>query len=181
MTDLDTRTLAALMATTGDVADLIGRPAWHAQAACRTAERNTFYPAPTDEEGNAAAKAICARCSVRTTCLEQNIDEPHGVWGGMTEHERAAAIRTEGGRVLVRRSRTIGANTRAVLKRIADDGGTYHGSGAQLLRDALGPRHTAGNSAMTKIARRGYVTTTTDGTHIVAVTLTDAGREWLKK
>ncbi len=36
------------------------------------------------------AKAICAQCPVRRPCLEYalTIHEQHGIWGGLTEHDR---------------------------------------------------------------------------------------------
>ena len=42
-----------------------------------------------------AALSLCARCSVRDVCAEFAIDnaEPIGVWGGMTERERARELR----------------------------------------------------------------------------------------
>ncbi|TSD40537.1 WhiB family transcriptional regulator [Rhodococcus sp. KBS0724] len=38
-----------------------------------------------------AAKKICGDCPVRSHCLTHALDtpEPHGVWGAMTERERA--------------------------------------------------------------------------------------------
>jgi WhiB family redox-sensing transcriptional regulator len=42
------------------------------------------------------AKAICAVCPVQVECLEYAIRtrEPHGVWGGLSEMERRAMLRT---------------------------------------------------------------------------------------
>ncbi|MGW3634109.1 WhiB family transcriptional regulator [Streptomyces sp. NPDC005122] len=41
------------------------------------------------------AKAVCARCPVRTECLGEALDEriEFAVWGGMTERERRALLR----------------------------------------------------------------------------------------
>lgn len=38
------------------------------------------------------AKEVCARCPVRTECLGHalRVQEPYGVWGGLTEDERRA-------------------------------------------------------------------------------------------
>jgi len=46
--------------------------------------------------GGNARKAIkvCETCEIRTDCLEQFIDEPHGVFGGKTVDQRQA-IRVE--------------------------------------------------------------------------------------
>ncbi|MGH3321327.1 MAG: WhiB family transcriptional regulator [Streptosporangiaceae bacterium] len=44
-----------------------------------------------DSAAVSAAKAICSRCPVRRECLVWALEtgEPHGVWGGLTEQERA--------------------------------------------------------------------------------------------
>jgi Transcription factor WhiB len=67
---------------------LPGRPA------CRDADPDVFFPGPG--ESDAAAKAICAACPVRLTCLAIAITnrERAGVWGGLNldpEHQDMAA------------------------------------------------------------------------------------------
>lgn len=61
---------------------------WQDEAACagRTSE---MYP--VDDAGEAAAKAICARCPVVEPCAEaaRVNREPAGVWGGQTPTERS--------------------------------------------------------------------------------------------
>lgn len=37
----------------------------------------------------ATAKSVCAGCDLRLQCLETGLDEPVGIWGGLTEDERA--------------------------------------------------------------------------------------------
>lgn len=63
-----------------------------ARAACRQLAVNGFYPDPNDAAGTAAAKAICGRCLVRSECLTWALTtrEQFGVWGGLSEAERAA-------------------------------------------------------------------------------------------
>ena len=41
------------------------------------------------------AKAICASCAVRQSCLEYSLAarEREGVWGGLTERERRRIVR----------------------------------------------------------------------------------------
>lgn len=79
--------------------------AWSDRSACRDADPDLFYP--PDDEGRdntarlsreAAAKAICGRCRVRTDCLLTALagKEPFGVWGGLTERERTAALTRAG-------------------------------------------------------------------------------------
>ena len=69
------------------------RDTWRQAAACRGYEANTFYP--ETPEGVAVAKRICAGCKVREMCLETALrnQERHGVWGGLTERERARLVR----------------------------------------------------------------------------------------
>jgi WhiB family redox-sensing transcriptional regulator len=66
---------------------------WRQQAACRGLEPEIFFPA-TDEEAG-AAKAVCAVCSVRESCLEHALHnrEKEGIWGGATERERRRILR----------------------------------------------------------------------------------------
>lgn len=69
---------------------------WQLRAACRGPHATVFFPPPRFERKHerlareAAAKAICATCTVRRECLEYSlaIREPHGIWGGLTESER---------------------------------------------------------------------------------------------
>lgn len=69
---------------------------WQRDAACRGPETTVFFPPASgerrDERERREAKAvvICGQCSVRTECLEYAlaIREPHGIWGGLNEHER---------------------------------------------------------------------------------------------
>jgi WhiB family transcriptional regulator, redox-sensing transcriptional regulator len=62
---------------------------WQAEASCRGVDAELFFP-PTDEEAG-AAKSICETCPVRLACLAFALErnERFGVWGGMTEKERA--------------------------------------------------------------------------------------------
>jgi WhiB family redox-sensing transcriptional regulator len=74
--------LAALMAGDG-TADM-----WQDRALCAETDPEAFYP---DKGGSTReAKAVCARCDVRTECLQFALanDERFGIWGGMSERER---------------------------------------------------------------------------------------------
>ena len=66
---------------------------WRDHAACRGVDPDIFYP--VTEEESEVAKAICAMCSVRSSCLEHALAgrEKEGVWGGATEKERRRIIR----------------------------------------------------------------------------------------
>lgn len=69
---------------------------WQQHGRCRDTDASVFFPPPTfehkpDREAREAkAKAICAECPVRISCLEWAlaVDEPYGVWGGHSEAER---------------------------------------------------------------------------------------------
>jgi WhiB family redox-sensing transcriptional regulator len=77
---------------------------WQAKAACRGPQAAVFFPPTTFERKDekeireSRAKAICATCSVRRSCLEYalRIREPHGIWGGLNEVERKQVLARRG-------------------------------------------------------------------------------------
>lgn len=75
---------------------------WRHDAACRDEDPELFFPVSEVGPGarqTAEAKAVCARCPVRTRCLDYALDNglDFGIFGGTTETER---------RNLLRRTRT---------------------------------------------------------------------------
>lgn len=66
---------------------------WRELGACRGLDPGIFYP--EEDEDASDAKAVCAECRVRVTCLEFALShrEKQGVWGGATERERRRIIR----------------------------------------------------------------------------------------
>jgi WhiB family redox-sensing transcriptional regulator len=74
---------------------------WQLDAACRDLDSSVFFH-PEGERGSARArrqeqaKAVCATCPVLRQCAEHalRVREPYGVWGGMTEEERAEMYTT---------------------------------------------------------------------------------------
>lgn len=68
---------------------------WRSQAACRGLDPSIFYPVGDSDEEAAEAKAVCAQCPIRQTCLEHALSrrEREGIWGGATERERRRIIR----------------------------------------------------------------------------------------
>lgn len=76
-------------------------PTWRSQAACRSSDASPFYPPSSTESKDdrrareAAARALCAQCPVRTPCLDYAlfVKEPYGIWGGLTEVERRRLVR----------------------------------------------------------------------------------------
>lgn len=70
---------------------------WQERAACREADPELFFSPEVEYaqqrlDREAEAKAICARCPVRTDCLEFRLADERqtdgGIWGGLDEYER---------------------------------------------------------------------------------------------
>lgn len=80
----------------GPIADLWD---WQMEGACRGEDSRLFFH-PEGERGSsraareASAKAVCMRCPVIQDCLRHALAtrEPYGVWGGMSETERAELL-----------------------------------------------------------------------------------------
>jgi WhiB family redox-sensing transcriptional regulator len=71
--------------------------------ACRDSDPELFFP----ERGRGfvsgsyrrqyeEAAAVCAGCPVRARCLEENLDVPFGIWGGLDPHDRGKLLAAEG-------------------------------------------------------------------------------------
>jgi WhiB family transcriptional regulator, redox-sensing transcriptional regulator len=70
---------------------------WRLRAACRDVDSAVFFPPdgerpPQRDARETRAKAICGGCPVIRQCAAYAIQygERHGVWGGLSEQERAA-------------------------------------------------------------------------------------------
>lgn len=63
---------------------------WVEDAACASTDPEAFFPTNGETRDEAAAKRVCAACDVRIECLQYalDVDEPHGIWGGLTALER---------------------------------------------------------------------------------------------
>ncbi len=82
---------------------------WRSEAACRDVDAEVFFPVGTTGQALVTAeeaKAICARCAVRISCLAFAIEanQQFGIWGGYDEEER---------REIRRRRRTMTLPTKA--------------------------------------------------------------------
>jgi WhiB family redox-sensing transcriptional regulator len=86
-----------------DIRRLPGRTAelweWRVHGVCRGMDSaRFFYPGGERnshrERREEAAKKICAHCPVLTDCRAHalQVQEPYGIWGGLTEHERLAIL-----------------------------------------------------------------------------------------
>lgn len=76
-----------------------GHAPWMAEGACRDHDPDLFFPIGSGQAGGAQvqrATSICHECDVETECLRYALINhvQHGIWGGRTEQERAAMIRT---------------------------------------------------------------------------------------
>lgn len=73
---------------------------WQYKGACNGVDTELFY-LPHNARGAEKlqqikeAKAVCAKCPVIEQCLNFAIktEEPHGIWGGLTEEERVTIVR----------------------------------------------------------------------------------------
>src|SRR5450755_3422037 len=73
---------------------------WRSLSACRDTDTELFFPLSAWGPGQAqiaSAKAICARCEVRSSCLQFALSsgQEFGVWGGTGEDERRAMRRAQ--------------------------------------------------------------------------------------
>jgi WhiB family redox-sensing transcriptional regulator len=69
---------------------------WQLDAACRDTNNDVFFHPPGERKRHrqqriSAAKQVCAACPVITQCREHALAavEPYGIWGGLSEDERA--------------------------------------------------------------------------------------------
>jgi WhiB family redox-sensing transcriptional regulator len=72
---------------------------WLRSAACLGEDPELFFPVGTSGPALreiAAAKRICARCTVVTQCLAFSLSsgQTSGLWGGTCEEERDVLLRT---------------------------------------------------------------------------------------
>lgn len=70
---------------------------WFRQAACQDQDPDLFFPVARTS-GDVylnRAKQICARCPVKTACLEWALSTgtDYGVWGGLSADERRSLRR----------------------------------------------------------------------------------------
>lgn len=78
-------------AVDGLLAQLLNRPAWHADAACAEHPELSWFPGKSAARAAERAKAICAGCLVRDECTAYALDQGeslHGIWGGLSPLDR---------------------------------------------------------------------------------------------
>lgn len=77
--------------------------AWQAEGLCKDADSEVFFLEPS-MRGDIkrlridVAKSICKPCPVKNDCLEHALAVPenYGVWGGLSEEERAIILFNRG-------------------------------------------------------------------------------------
>lgn len=98
---------------------------WRSDGACREEEPDLFFP--VGNTGAAVrqieeAKAVCRRCPVQRQCADWALAtrQPHGVWGGIDEDERAVIVRRE-----KRQVTDPNSGRSLVVQRILNDSNNY--------------------------------------------------------
>ena len=66
---------------------------WQKKANCVGLDPDLFFPGRNEPEKVREALAVCRGCVVREECLEANIGEPDGIWGGTSGKQRQALRR----------------------------------------------------------------------------------------
>lgn len=84
----------------GQVPDTLRAPDWRDAALCRNEDPEIFHPVGTSAAAvrdTEQAKTICRRCPSVTDCLMHAFNTPvtDGIWGGLTEKERASILRAK--------------------------------------------------------------------------------------
>ena len=72
---------------------------WVERGLCRThPDPEMWFPRRHDNGTAFRAKAICAQCPVRDTCLYEalSVDDTYGIWGGSDEDDRSNIRRKTG-------------------------------------------------------------------------------------
>jgi len=90
--------------------------AWQLRGACREANHNLFYSEDNERPVERKlreqyAREVCRGCTVTTLCLAYalDIEEPHGMWGGMSEAERhRIRLRVSARKSVIRRPGSTG-------------------------------------------------------------------------
>jgi WhiB family transcriptional regulator, redox-sensing transcriptional regulator len=87
-----------MSAYTGSVPASRRKADWRDDALCRAEDPEDFFPVgatPVAKATERHAKAVCFRCPSLQACGQWALEtrQPFGVWGGMTEAERAKILR----------------------------------------------------------------------------------------
>jgi hypothetical protein len=72
----------------GDGHDLLEPLSWRDLAACRGCNPSMFFPERGDSRTVAKALEVCSRCPVTQECLNDNLFEDDGIFGGTSGRQR---------------------------------------------------------------------------------------------
>ena len=113
---------------------------WRERAECLKHDAELFFPIGDSGpylQQIRDAKEVCMRCPVRDTCLQEHLDEAHGIFGGLTDSERARVRREMGRRAKRRGGNGPRSSSRAAIAdpTPGDDCGTIAGYSAHERRD----------------------------------------------
>ncbi len=61
-------------------------PNWQDDAECRDMDTSIFFPGRGEPSG--PAKQVCRACDVAEFCLRAYLDQPNGIFGGVSENKR---------------------------------------------------------------------------------------------
>lgn len=116
---------------TADISDLLlelaeiveerNAQAWRADAACRNRPTYLWFPAKGDNRTADHATKICRACMVRAECRAANLDQPHGIYFGLSAKARKE-IRTEHSAPVTVRRFVFADLERYLHARYGDDG-----------------------------------------------------------
>lgn len=66
---------------------------WQQQAACKGMPADLFFPESGQMDQLRRALAVCKMCPVKQHCLNANLYEKIGIWGGTTARQRRIILR----------------------------------------------------------------------------------------
>lgn len=67
-------------------------PHWFKRANCTEATDGEMFPG-IGQSAKPAIQKYCEPCPVRRDCLEDNLDQNTGIWGGLSARERRILIK----------------------------------------------------------------------------------------
>lgn len=167
---------------------------WMDHGACRDEDPDLHFPigetSKADRRQITEAKQVCATCPVLEQCREFGMDEPHGIWGGLSEQERRemrsatsrhrsltvidgdAEPSTPGARPSIREARRLFAQVLADI----ESTGTATVAQADVPRSFLAQvrSKTWVNRELNRLADLGVLEKTTDGSYRFVVPVTEA-------
>jgi hypothetical protein len=84
-----------MSAYTGSVPDTKRAADWRDEGLCRGRDDDAFFPHPTNATAVQAVKNVCFGCPAMLRCAQYALTRriPDGVWGGLSEAQRATLLK----------------------------------------------------------------------------------------